>query len=49
MGGAMQTGYAPAFCLNWLELLVWDLAGRFASTLIDAEFRNRRNAILGSL
>ncbi len=44
----MQTGYMPSFVFNWLELLVRDLAGRFASTLIDGEFRNRRNAILGS-
>jgi len=45
----MQTGYAPSLFLNWLELLVRDLAGRFASTLIDVEFRNRCNAILGRL
>ena len=45
----MQTGYAPALFLNWPELLVRDLAGRFASTLIDVEFCNRCNAILGRL
>ena len=45
----MQTGYAPSLFLNWLELLVQDLAGRFAPTLIDVEFRNRCNAIPGSL
>jgi hypothetical protein len=45
----MQAGYAPSLFLNWLELLVRDLAGRFASTLIDGEFRNPRDAIPGSL